>query len=43
MNHNIVAIDVFCGAGGLTFGLQKAGINVIKGIDLDSSVEESVV
>jgi DNA (cytosine-5)-methyltransferase 1 len=41
MNHNIVAIDVFCGAGGLTFGLQKAGINVIKGIDLDSSVEET--
>jgi DNA (cytosine-5)-methyltransferase 1 len=28
-------IDLFCGAGGLSFGLQKAGISVIAGIDLD--------
>ncbi|WP_370216620.1 DNA cytosine methyltransferase, partial [Thalassolituus sp.] len=32
---HIVAIDLFCGAGGLTYGLRKAGIDVIAGIDID--------
>jgi DNA (cytosine-5)-methyltransferase 1 len=31
----IVAVDLFCGVGGLTHGLTKAGINVQLGIDLD--------
>lgn len=31
------AVDLFCGVGGLTYGMQKAGIEVIAGIDLDSS------
>ncbi|MCL1794066.1 MAG: DNA cytosine methyltransferase [Oscillospiraceae bacterium] len=30
-------IDVFCGIGGLTHGIQKAGINVVAGIDIDST------
>jgi DNA (cytosine-5)-methyltransferase 1 len=29
------AIDLFCGAGGLTFGLQKSGLSVALGVDLD--------
>ena len=29
----MIAIDLFCGAGGLTRGLRNAGINVILGID----------
>lgn len=33
----IAAIDLFCGVGGLTHGLQKAGINVLAGIDIDNS------
>ncbi|EOE3809082.1 DNA cytosine methyltransferase [Klebsiella pneumoniae] len=33
--YKIYAIDLFCGAGGLTHGLIQAGINVIAGIDLD--------
>lgn len=37
----IVAIDFFCGAGGLTFGLQQSGINVLCGIDFDNSVAET--
>ena len=32
-----VAIDLFCGIGGLSFGLKKAGIQVAAGIDLDES------
>ncbi len=33
----MLAIDFFCGAGGLTKGLQMAGIDVVAGIDLDAS------
>jgi len=29
----IVAFDVFCGAGGVTYGLTKAGIKVAVGVD----------
>jgi DNA (cytosine-5)-methyltransferase 1 len=32
----IVAVDVFCGVGGLTHGLQRAGVNVVAGIDVDA-------
>ena len=32
-----VAVDLFCGAGGLSCGLQKAGIDVVAGIDSDSN------
>ena len=31
----IFAVDLFCGVGGLTHGLQKADIKVIAGIDVD--------
>lgn len=34
---SIVAVDLFCGAGGLTCGLRRAGINVVAGIDSDSA------
>ena len=29
----IQGIDLFCGAGGLSLGLQQAGINIVLGID----------
>ena len=32
-NTGVVAVDLFCGAGGLTHGLQKAGIRVKAGFD----------
>ncbi|MGE4226396.1 MAG: DNA cytosine methyltransferase [Vicinamibacterales bacterium] len=32
---SITAVDLFCGAGGLTYGLQRAGIRVVAGVDLD--------
>lgn len=31
----INAVDLFCGVGGLTCGVQQAGINVIAGYDID--------
>ena len=34
-NKQITAIDLFCGAGGLTKGLEKAGIKVNLGVDID--------
>lgn len=34
----INAVDLFCGVGGLTCGIQKSGINVIAGYDIDSKV-----
>lgn len=33
--RKIKAVDIFCGAGGLTKGLIDAGISVSLGIDLD--------
>ncbi len=38
---NLKAIDFFCGAGGMSFGLRKAGINVLAGIDNDLSCKET--
>lgn len=35
----IKAVDLFCGVGGLTYGLRKAGIPVVAGIDIDDSCE----
>ena len=32
-------VDIFCGIGGLTHGLQKAGLKVVAGIDINPSCE----
>ena len=34
---SISAVDLFCGVGGLTYGLQQAGINVVAGLDIDET------
>lgn len=33
----IKVVDLFCGAGGLTHGLQKAGLSVVAGYDIDAT------
>lgn len=35
------AIDFFCGAGGMSYGLQTAGIKILAGIDNDYSCKET--
>lgn len=32
---NISAVDLFCGVGGLSYGLQEAGLRIAAGVDLD--------
>jgi DNA (cytosine-5)-methyltransferase 1 len=34
-------IDFFCGAGGMTFGLRRAGLRVIAGVDIDPTCKET--
>ncbi len=34
-NAQVCAVDLFCGVGGLTHGLQNAGVTVLAGVDLD--------
>lgn len=39
LDKKIEAIDLFCGIGGLSFGLQKSGIDVVAGYDIDETCE----
>lgn len=36
-NDSIAVVDLFCGAGGLAYGLKQAGLHVAAGVDLDPS------
>lgn len=35
------AIDLFCGAGGLSLGFQQAGFNIIVGVDNEPAALET--
>ncbi len=37
--NEITAVDIFCGAGGLTKGLEDTGIKVNLGVDIDPACE----
>jgi len=39
----VSAVDLFCGAGGLTHGLLQAGIKVEAGIDIDEQAEHAFI
>lgn len=34
---SVAVVDLFCGIGGLTCGLRKAGLNVVAGVDCDDT------
>ncbi|KGQ70011.1 modification methylase [Chelonobacter oris] len=38
---NLKALDFFCGGGGMSYGLQEAGIRVLAGIDYEISCKET--
>ncbi len=35
------AVDFFCGGGGMSYGMQEAGVKVLAGIDNDSNCKET--
>lgn len=39
---NITAVDLFCGVGGLTYGLEKIGIDVRLGIDIEPACKHPI-
>lgn len=41
MKTELLAIDFFCSGGGMSLGMQKAGIQVIAGIDIDKKCKET--
>jgi len=41
MKKKLKAVDFFCGGGGFTCGLKKAGIEVLLGIDIDINCKET--
>ena len=36
-NRNIEVVDLFCGIGGLSYGLKYKGFKVLAGYDLDGT------
>lgn len=41
LNKKIKAVDFFCSGGGMSFGMQEAGIEIMAGIDFDASCQQT--
>lgn len=39
--NNLKAVDFFCSGGGMSCGMQQAGIQILAGIDFDKTCEET--
>lgn len=39
--RNLKAVDFFCSGGGMSYGMQQAGIKVLAGIDFDESCKKT--
>ena len=35
VNNKLKAVDFFCGGGGMSYGMQKAGVDVLAGVDFE--------
>ena len=40
-NKQLKAVDFFCGGGGMSYGLQSAGIRILAGIDYEPNCKET--
>jgi DNA (cytosine-5)-methyltransferase 1 len=40
-NSKIKAVDFFCSGGGMSYGMQQAGIEILAGIDFDNNCKET--
>ena len=38
-NNTIKAVDFFCSGGGMSYGMQQAGVEILAGIDFDRNCE----
>lgn len=41
--RRLKAVDFFCSGGGMSYGMQEAGIKVLAGIDFDQTCEETYI
>ncbi|MEO0640104.1 MAG: DNA cytosine methyltransferase, partial [Bacteroidota bacterium] len=39
--HQLKVVDFFCSGGGMSYGMQQAGIKVIAGIDNDETCKQT--
>lgn len=40
-NKKLKAVDFFCGGGGMSYGMQQAGIKILAGIDYEEKCKET--
>ncbi len=41
IENKLKAVDFFCGGGGMSYGMQKAGIEILAGIDYEITCKET--
>ncbi|NCU33627.1 MAG: DNA cytosine methyltransferase, partial [Candidatus Moranbacteria bacterium] len=39
--NNLKAVDFFCSGGGMSYGMQEAGIKILAGIDFDENCRDT--